>query len=106
MHRFTREDITKRFMEAVAYVKFTNRNGGKNNSVIAKAIGAHQQNMSKYAEGSQSVTTEHIAAFCEYFDMSESYILRGKGALLTIHEATRMDQLEQRISDLEKRANK
>jgi len=99
----SREAITTRFLRAVDYVIMNKSQGCKNYTNVANAIGMPQQNFTSYRNGTQYVTIEQLAKFCTVFNINPEYILLSKGQL---HEATRMDQLEQRLSDLEKRAKK
>lgn len=100
----TREAITKRFMRAVALVKSENRRDCKNDTQVAKAIGMSQQNMSKYAKGSQHATVEQIARFCEYFSVSDAFILRGEGSLEIGHPfEQRLGNIELQLKDLHKK---
>jgi len=99
----SREAITTRFLRAVDYVIMNKSQGCKNYTNVANAIGMPQQNFTSYRNGTQYVTIEQLAKFCTVFSVNPEYILLSNGQL---HEATRMDQLEQRISDLEKRAKK
>ena len=62
--------------------------------------------MSKYRNGLQSVSLEHVARLCEYYDLNDSFILRGKGNLEEMMPLTqRMDKLEAQLLELQKQVD-
>lgn len=100
----SRESITKRFMHAIDHIIMYRRKGCKNYTHVAKAIGMPQQNLSKYANGTQDVTIEQVARLCDHFGINDANILRGVGNLeemMTTNQ--RIDIVEAQIIELQKK---
>lgn len=98
-----REKITERFVAAMDYIILCKIRGTEMDRTIADNLQIARQTLSMHRAGRQDVTIEHVAFLCDYYGVSESYILRGKGAPGDNINPDRVDDLEKRVSALEKK---